>query len=215
MKKWSVEEIELLRTWVSQGWLAKDIGNELDRTEKAVTAKLHTLGIFTKKRYSKEELLDILRNTKNSGARHFMDSPELPSVNTYQRHFGSWNNALIAAGLPINTACLQEDRATTLYVIKFPEFYKVGITQSSIDRRFSGKKYPKFDIIYQYKTSLTNAEILEKWCLNYLSEYMYEPDIFVGGHTECFKMSNYEIDVFIDTLYNNILNSAETNPKDI
>ena len=44
---------------------------------------------------------------------------------------------------------------------------------------------------------------------------MYEPDIFVGGHTECFKMSNYEIDVFIDTLYNNILNSAETNPKDI
>ena len=210
MNTWTEEELELVKLWSAEGWTAKDIAAELNRTEKSIVHKRQKLGIVIKKQYTKDELIKILQSAKSTNAEYFMEQKDLPSVNTYQRHFGTWNNALREAGLPLNSAYLDPDKATIFYVVQFPEFYKIGITQSTVEKRFSGKQYPEFSLIYKHLTSLEKAKSLESNMLKYLEPYQYSPNNF-AGFTECFKMSEYEFDIFMDTVYNNIFNSAETN----
>ncbi|MEC1657238.1 hypothetical protein P9D81_20530 [Bacillus haynesii] len=53
------------------------------------------------KKYTKEELIEILRQRANELGR----SPKIQEVKqrrTIIKHFGSFNKALIAAGLPLN-----------------------------------------------------------------------------------------------------------------
>lgn len=82
-----------------------------------------------------------------------------------------------------------------MYVIKCynddEEFYKIGITSRTIEKRFNGNsslpyRYKiiqsiehKYDIIYDLET------ILHK----YYREYKYTPKIYFKGSNECFKIS--------------------------
>lgn len=74
-------------------------------------AKLEILENYnTKPSYSKEELINILKefNIKNgrSPSQNDFDSNNFPSFITYRRRFGSWNNALKKAGLEIKESNL-------------------------------------------------------------------------------------------------------------
>jgi len=73
-------------------------------------AGLSSHNIRTKKRYTDGHLLNLLRlESKRLGrtptSPHFKNSPDLPSVETYVSRWGSWNNAIRAAGLEINIEC--------------------------------------------------------------------------------------------------------------
>lgn len=60
-----------------------------------------------KKRYTKEQIISTIRKFLKEKERiptenDFRNNPEYPSPSTVQRIFGSWNNAIIESGLPIN-----------------------------------------------------------------------------------------------------------------
>ncbi len=67
--------------------------------------------------YDNEELLDYLRqffeeNGRIPVARDFENNPKYPTINTFIKRFGSWNNALKLAGLYIDAITI-ENLATT------------------------------------------------------------------------------------------------------
>lgn len=207
--KWTEEEIELVKVCSELGWTAKEISVELDRSEKSIVHKRTNLGICIRKQYSDKELLDILKNAENTGAEYFMYTKGLPSVNTYQRHFGSWNNALEAAGLPLNTSSLLPNTPTTFYLIEFDGFYKIGITQNSIERRFPKSRYDKYKVLFKRTSDFEFVRDTEKYLLKYLEDYKYRPPGFAGGFTECFKMSKNDIEYFLEKLYNIFLTAQK------
>ncbi|OUJ19026.1 HNH family endonuclease [Methanonatronarchaeum thermophilum] len=52
-------------------------------------------------RYSKEELIELLRENSNLTQSEWRQREDLPSLGSLQRHFGSWNEAREAAGLEV------------------------------------------------------------------------------------------------------------------
>lgn len=213
--KWAEEDKELVKLWSELGWTAKEIGEELNRSEKSVSHCRTKLGIRVRRQYSDKELLDILRNSENTGSVHFMYTKELPSVDTYQRHFGSWNKALEAAGIPLNTSSMQPNKPTTFYLIEFDGFYKIGITQQiSLQKRFSKSKYPQYKVLFKHTGDFEFVQDTEKYLLAYLEDYKYQPPNF-GGFTECFKMSKNDTEHFLEKLYNIFLTAQKPNKKDI
>jgi predicted transcriptional regulator len=77
---------------------------------------------------------------------------------------------------------------TTLYLIKFEDFYKVGITQQKLKDRFSGA--PGYIVIDTVSTTLDNAWELEKAIKESVQSMRYVPEhtwFIRNGRTECFK----------------------------
>lgn len=85
-----------------------------------------------------------------------------------------------------------------LYVIKCfnkdEEFYKVGLTGRSINKRFKSKKYMpyKYEVLYDFLLDAASAWTLEKNILKTFAQYQYIPKIFFGGYTECFYIQSLE-----------------------
>ena len=80
---------------------------------------------------------------------------------------------------------------TTLYLIKFEDFYKVGVTQQKLKDRFKGA--PSFDIIDTLTTDLDQAWELEKLIKDSVQTIKFEPEhswFIRNGRTECFKTEN-------------------------
>ena len=209
-KKWAEEDFELLRCLSEAGYTAREIATELGCSENSVKHYKSKLGISTRNNsytcdkrpagphaggrpaaYTKEQLIEIMRqapihtydyfNSKGSG---------LPAATTYRRYFGSWENALKAAGLQPNATTMKQNIPTKVYLLDFGEFYKVGITQQAIHKRFGGK-YPEYEVVLVIETTLDEAKKIEAEWLQNVREYKYVPGSFpVGsrGHTECFKV---------------------------
>ncbi len=75
---------------------------------------------------------------------------------------------------------------TTLYLIKFEDFYKVGVTQQKLKDRFSGA--PEYSVIDTMTTSLEEAWELEKAIKAVVKPFIPEHSWFIrNGRTECFK----------------------------
>lgn len=72
-----------------------------------------------------------------------------------ERRFGSWNKAVLAAGLDLNTGKLINSKETILYLVQFEKFKKIGITQRTIKDRLVG--FPDYEILDQAKTDLEFA----------------------------------------------------------
>lgn len=76
-----------------------------------------------------------------------------------------------------------------LYFLKIKtedeEFYKIGLTKKTIDKRFSKDNF-QIDVLREYNTNLYNACVLESVILHENKQYKYEPKTIFGGHTECF-----------------------------
>ena len=81
-----------------------------------------------------------------------------------------------------------------LYVIRCwsddEEFYKVGITTTSIRYRFSGKSFPyKYEIIQEIIDDAENIWNLEKVIKRLAKDSQYTPKQYFHGVTECYKFS--------------------------
>lgn len=149
---------------------------------------LKLAGHKTTKTYTNEELLSILRDAPTKTYNHFNEPNELPSAVTYKKRFGSWNNALDLAGIPRNGFSLVEDKETLVYLVEFGSYYKVGITQQSLESRFGG--YPDYEIVLTLNCkSLKEAKAIEsEWLHNVNKLTYYAPDFpRNNGSTECFK----------------------------
>jgi transposase len=193
-KHWTVEEEDFIKICTEQGWTAKEIAYELDRSEGSVIARRNRMGIKGRngapKKYTKEELLELLRNAPIK-TYEYLNSKEskLPAATTYRSYFGSWQNALTEAGIE-NNFIMNPTKTTTVYLVEFDGFYKVGITQRPISKRLDSR-YPKYEVVMSIDTTLEQAREIEKTWLEAVKSYKYVPDCFPkehGGHTECFKL---------------------------
>lgn len=198
--RWTTDDIEFLTIATEAGWLAKDIANELGRTTDAVISKRNRLGLVgpsgRPSEYTKEELIRLLQEAPNK-TYNYLNSKEsgLPAATTYRKYFGSWENALITAGLPLNISSMDSAKPTTVYLLYFSsgDYYKVGITQQRLAERFSGR-YPAYEVVLELSMELKDARELEKCWKESVREFMYIPDDFPkdysSGVTECFKISD-------------------------
>ena len=180
-KRWTEDEIECLREGCALNMTAKEIAEALGRSVDTVKSKKIKLGLSgsttrrggtqkgTQRRYSDEDLLNIIRN---------MDSPSFDAVNkggnglpagtTFVKRFGSWNRAMELAGIDPKVGTQVENKATIVYLVYFPgeDLYKIGITQQgSVNRRLHG--YPEYETILTLSCSmLSEAKQIEKTWLN-------------------------------------------------
>lgn len=98
-------------------WNIKNVGCSKDRVyeqfgswklfTEALSQRLANVKIPKYSTYTDAELLNFLilykeRYNKNPTQRAFKKLKNYPDSFTYNRHFGSWNNALILAGLELN-----------------------------------------------------------------------------------------------------------------
>ena len=78
----------------------------------------------------------------------------------------------------------------TLYCIRLikddEEFYKIGITCSSLYRRFQDLYYD-YEVFYEVKTNLKQAKQFEYEVLNKFKSHKYKPKVKFNGYTECFS----------------------------
>ena len=215
-KKWTEEDFELLRCFSEAGYTAREIASELNCSENSVKHYKSKLGISTRNNsytrgnrktttvstggaygggrpnaYTKEQLIEIMQRAPVHTYDYFNSKDsELPAATTYRKYFGSWDNALKAAGVPPNISTMKEHLPTKVYLLDFGDFYKIGITQQELNKRF-GSRYPEYEVVLCIETTLEDARAIETTWLKSVSSYKYIPDSFPTegrGHTECFKV---------------------------
>lgn len=194
-KRWSTEEDEFVVVCTNQGWTARQISQELNRSTGSVSERRKKLAVKgtvgAGKRYTKEQLIEIMKNAPVVSYDYFNSKDSgLPTATTYRSYFGSWSAALQAAGIDPAVSIMKVDRPTTVYLVSFGEFYKVGITQQTVDQRLGGR-YPPYQILktVQFET-LGKAKALEACWLETVRPYKFVPSNFPvegRGFTECFK----------------------------
>lgn len=200
---WSEEHLNFLVDNANNKTI-KELAEKLSRTPAAIRMKLQRLNIKAKEdtkgpkigsKYNRstiiasDYILSILKQLPNTGRDWYNinKKKEWPSASTISNRFGSWSNALIAAGLPINIGVQKLDKLTKVYLIEFDSFYKVGITQQELKHRFSG--YPAYKVLEIKETTLEIAKSIEKQVLELVRDYKYIPDCLPKegrGYTECF-----------------------------
>jgi len=195
-KHWTIEEDQLVEVCNSKGWTAKEIAAELDRSEGSVKARRKLLGLIGPKggpkKYTKEQLIKLLQDAPVK-TYDYLNSKEsgLPAATTYRQYFGSWNAALEAAGIHVNNCVQKPDKPTRLYLVEFDGFYKIGITQQTINQRLGGR-YPPYNIVLTLEfENLDEARSVEKSWLEAVADYRYVPTNFPTegrGFTECFAL---------------------------
>jgi len=86
-----------------------------------------------------------------------------------------------------------------LYICKFfndfESFIKIGITTTSIKKRYSGKKYNSlgYEIIEEIKIQDKNTIwLLEEQLKSILKDKKYTPLIKFEGYSECYKIENFK-----------------------
>lgn len=98
---------------------------------------------------------------------------------------------LITAGLLDPYSDIDRNHPCSLYLVYFIEegFYKIGITQNSVNTRFNG--YPTYKIVEVLTFSnLEEAKKVEAKLLSMIKPFKYKPLVFkYGGATECFQLT--------------------------
>lgn len=199
MVKWTDEDRELVALFADQGLGIQETADEMGITTSQVrylrgSSRISTKGVY-KHLYQgteeevKERLIKILQDAPIKTYTYFNSKDSgTPAATTYRKYFGSWSAALEAAGV-VNYSNMQPTKPTTVYLVEFDGFYKVGITQQTVNQRL-GKRYGNYTIIMQITTTLKEALEVEKRWLKNVKEFQYIPQDFPSegrGFTECFK----------------------------
>lgn len=201
-RKWSDADVDQLILLRNEDRTLAEIAEILDKSYSAVKTKSSELvkkGIVVPKgarssptgsysyqtQYAKstdEELLDYVKTYVSRDA-----CPRTFSSRVVSR-FGSWTKALEIAGVIGNIGGkLCPEKETTLYLLDFGEFKKVGITQQRINQRFAGA--PNFSVVDKLCTTLEEALMFEKAILSNVSSRQFIPShpwFERNGKTECF-----------------------------
>lgn len=161
---------------------------------------------FTEHSYlTKEQLLELLQNyykehNNTPSTREFDSDKKYPNVVTYKRHFGSWNNALELAGLP-----LKQRKPKT----KYSKEYMITCIKNYI------QKYKKIPIQKEFDADkdFPSATTVVKYCGSWeaaIREAGYTPDTGSGfgyytkaldGNTYRSKAEAYFVDTYLFNQY--------------
>ena len=194
-RKWTQEEDAQLIELHKLNTAIKIIAQTLGRTEASI--KMRVQGFIksgalvgkaqvAKKHFSREELLATVKEYRSYDAlkRASSGNPNLPNPKTVQERFGSWGEARKLADVYESTGVMQPHWPTILYLVKFKDFYKVGITQRTVRERFWG--YPEYELIDEVLyPDLESAYDIEQDILSKVE--LYEAKELSGkGKTECF-----------------------------
>lgn len=200
MSKWSEEDKQLVVEFSNQGMGLDEIAAEMEITRQEVSylrarTKYSSLNSY-KDLYNgtieevQQRLIKIMQGATKVTYTYFNSKDSgTPAATTYRKYFGSWENALEAAGVS-SVSALKEDRSTTVYLVEFEGFYKVGITQQTVHQRLGGR-YPMYEIVMQIECSLKEAKEIETTWLKNVKHLQYIPPTFPvegRGFTECFKI---------------------------
>ena len=196
---WTQEDKDCAKLLSESGMTAREVGVETGIPSGTIVGWRKGWGISTKNNYKglykgtveevQARLIKIMQeapivsymafNSKDSGT---------PAATTYRKYFGSWENALTAAGVS-NSCSLKSDRATIVYLVEFDGFYKVGITQQTVAQRLQA--HPQYTIVMQIQGTLEEAKRIEAQWLDNIKHLKYIPTTFPAegrGFTECFKV---------------------------
>jgi hypothetical protein len=213
MSKWSEEDKEVARLLLEQGLLPREVSAEINIPENTINGWKVSWFIRSKRSYKElyqgtvgevqQRLIKIMREAPEVSYNYFnSSSSNVPPATAYRKYFGSWSAALEAAGVAATGQ--KQDKQTTLYLVEFDGFYKIGITQQTVDQRLGGR-YPPYKVIGTIKfESLSEAKQEEKRLLTLIKEYKYIPTDFPvegRGFTECFKVSKNKLEeIFVKLL---------------
>jgi transposase-like protein len=213
MTKWTEEDKEVTRLLLEQGLNIAEVSAETSIPPGTINGWKTKWGIKHKKSYKylyegtveevQARLIKIMQEAPEVSYNYFNSaSSSVPSATSYRKIFGSWEEALKAAGIH-NISTQEVNKLTVVYLVEFEDFYKVGITQQTVDQRLGGR-YPAYQIlaIKEYPT-LIQAKSMEKELLDLVKGYSYIPTNFPAegrGFTECFKMPKNEVELLIQKL---------------
>ena len=183
---WMHETEEKLIQLKRAGATYKSIAQELGCSTGAASTKGYELiqagrlEKYKKIHPSREELIEIIQQYQSRDA---CPGFYMSSIN---KEFGSWSAGLKAAGLSSKIGGLFDStKPTTLYLLKFDEFYKIGITQRKIEQRFRGA--PNYSVLDQYCSDLDEILSLEREILSKVERFQPKDRWFErNGKTECF-----------------------------
>lgn len=187
---WTEEEDLLLVELRDRGVPPRDCVNYLPRSYDAIKKRYVTLGLTdghrTDKGYNK---VQADKNKALEIVRKYVISHDCPHEERYLviKSFGSWTEALYAAGIPPNIPMFDYNKKTKLYFLDFGSFQKIGVTQRELPQRFSGAPpYTVLDILEGDCANILELEALIK--KNIVS--IEVPEWFErNGKTECFITS--------------------------
>lgn len=183
-KAWTEQEEQDLLILRDLDYRYYEIAEVLGRSKNSVAVKVQNLisqgkTISLHNSYSREELLQVVKDYKKVTLCPY------DKLYHIKKEFGSWSQAACEAGIQVSG--LDPMINTTLYLIKFEDFYKVGITQQAVKSRFYGVKL-KYSVIDYYDTTLCEAKEMEGALLRHTAEFRYTPEELKGnGASECFK----------------------------
>jgi hypothetical protein len=139
-----------------------------------------------RKIWGDEELLDLVRKYRTQDNLNYNRMSNEPSSGPIIKRFGSWTAAVEASGILRKLGGFDKDKLTTLYLVSFGEFYKIGITTSMKNRFYNFIKNNHGKILWIRKDTLYNCFILEQKILKENTNFLYRPiNLNIGGKTEC------------------------------
>ena len=154
-----------------------------------------TPGGSSKRKYTNEQLIGYLLDYPVKPTSDIFNiDKSVPCAATYRKYFGSWSNALIAANITPNKGGFDYHKPTIVYCLDFGGFYKYGVTQRTIEQRFS-HGYPSYTVLYTKEMSLSAALRVERKYSELFKDSKYIPEHLsfhretgggCGGKTECF-----------------------------
>ena len=204
-KLYSDEEELLITRLYTSGVSDDKIASTTGRSVAAIQNYRRSRGlVHTGKEYSIEELQHALHNSPDKRRSYFiLNADKLPPISQYIKVWGSWAEALVANGYPLHNSSMDPEKPTTLYILDFSNFYKVGITQNSIRGRFLNLNLP-FEVLFEQQYMYKTAKNLEKMILEHFSENKHAPlELQNNGSTECFITSKEELAKIIASLPTN------------
>lgn len=133
------------------------------------------------KYYTRKELIEIFQRYKEKTGKTpvcniFMKTPSLPSPHTYKKHFNSWENALIEAGMNPNTIHYEYDNL----IIAFRNDKEGILSKESITNYTSHIS----DILYFLKSKDKDWKDLD---VGIIAEYF----TYLKNHGSFFKCNKY------------------------
>ena len=204
---WSIESENKIIDMKLSGLKNSEIAQEFNTNEKAIKTlctrlrsenKLQRTPVLQFNSPSKydswtdEELYDLIREFKRPTLLIDLRDDFLPYPAYIVKRFNkSWDSLRRELGVEIDNDLRSSKSITTLYLVHFLEedFYKIGLTRSSINKRL--RIYPRYNIVdsRQYD-SWEEAKKIESNILNKVAAYKYEPLLFPKiGCTECFSFN--------------------------
>jgi hypothetical protein len=207
MTNWTDEDKEVVKALLLEGLNSEQVSQETGVPKGTINGWKSKWQIRHKNSYKElykgtvaevqDRLIKIMREAPEVSYTYFNSADSsVPPATTYRKYFGSWSKALEAAGVTSTyVARVQQDtpkelRKVTLYLVKFEDFYKVGITQQTITQRLGGR-YPPYTIVATKDfDSRGEAKHAERCILSAVKNCKFIPTNFPAegrGFTECFK----------------------------